>query len=294
MSWWRYRRIVYIILQMAKPILVKKENGELEAFDAGKLVHSLQRSGASTKAINEIQKELRSIIKQGMPTRDIYKYSYDRLRQIEKPAAMRYSLKRAVMDLGPSGFPFEDFVSEIFKAKGFNVETGVMMQGSCVEHEVDLVAFTPKKYIVGEVKFHNQLGMKSDLKVALYVDARVQDLQKYRIERGERKIDEGWLITNTKFSKAAVQYANCRGIKVLSWTYPRYGNLQDLIEETRIHPITALPSLSKQEKNQLLENKVVLCKSIHENEAALKAIGIGGAKLNRVLEEGRMLCENNL
>lgn len=279
---------------MAKPILVKKENGELEAFDPSKLVHSLQRSGANAKSVNEILKEVRGGLKQGMMTKDIYKFAYERLRQLEKPAAMRYSLKRAVLDLGPSGFPFEDFVAEIFRAKGFTAETGVMMQGSCVEHEVDLVAYNTKKYLVGEVKFHNQLGMKSDLKVALYVDSRVTDLQKFRVERGERKIDEGWLITNTKFTKAAVQYANCRGLKVLSWTYPRYGNLQDLIEETRIHPITALPSLSRQERNQLLEKKIVLCKSIHENEEALKSIGVSGAKLARVLEEGRMLCENNL
>lgn len=278
---------------MAKPILVKKENGELEAFDPGKLVHSLQRSGANARSVNEILREVRSGLKQGMMTRDIYKFAYDRLRQIEKPVAMRYSLKRAVLDLGPSGFPFEDFVAEIFRAKGYTAETGVIMQGSCVEHEVDIVAHNTKKYLVGEVKFHNQLGMKSDLKVALYVDSRVQDLQKYRSERGERRIDEGWLITNTKFSKAAVQYANCRGLKVLSWTYPRYGNLQDLIEETRIHPITALPSLTRQDRNLLLEKKVVLCKTISENEESLKSIGISGAKLKRVLDEGKMLCENN-
>jgi hypothetical protein len=230
----------------------------------------------------------------GAGTSDIFKHAYDILRRIEKPAAMRYSLKRAVLDLGPAGFSFEDFIGEIFKAKGFTVDTSINMQGSCVEHEVDLYAHNTNKCLVGEVKFHNDLSMKSDLKVALYVQSRVEDLQKYRIERGERKIDEGWIITNTKFTKAAVQYANCKGLKILSWSYPRFGNLQDLIEETKIHPITALPSLSRMEKNLLLQKKIVLCKSINENESALRSIGINGPKLLRVLEEGRMLCENNL
>lgn len=279
---------------MKKPLLVLKENGELEAFDASKFVHSLHRSGASDKTITTLLKEVRNELHQGMPTNLIYRNAYDQLRRLEKPAAMRYSLKRAVLDLGPSGFPFEDFIGEIFKAKGFSVETGVMMQGSCVEHEVDLVATNEKKSIVGEVKFHNELGMKSDLKVALYVNSRVEDLKKYRAERGERAIDEGWLITNTKFSKPAVHYANCKGLKVLSWTYPRYGNLQDLIEETKIHPITALTTLSRGEKNQLLQNKIVLCRNINENEKALKSIGISGLKLGRVLEEGKMMCENTL
>jgi hypothetical protein len=207
---------------------------------------------------------------------------------------MRYSLKRAVMELGPSGFPFEDFIGEIFKAKGFKVETGVMLQGSCVEHEVDLVAENDQKSILGEVKFHNQLGIKSDVKVALYVNSRIEDIKKYRAERGGRPIDEGWLITNTKFTKQAVQYANCKGLKVLSWTYPRFGNLQDLIEQTGIHPITCLTTLSKQEKLNLLTSGVVLCKTIDENREAMQKLGMSDTKMNKVLEEGKVLCQNTL
>lgn len=279
---------------MAKPILIRKENGELEAFDASKLVHSLHRSGASDKAISQVVKTVRSELEKGMSTSLIYKNAYNHLRQIEKPAALRYSLKRAVMELGPSGFPFEDFVAEIFRVKGFTTLTDQIMQGSCIEHEVDIVASNDKKFIVGEVKFHNQLGMKSDLHVALYVNSRVEDLRKYRAERGERQIDEGWLITNTKFSKAAVQYANCKGLKVLSWTYPRFGNLQDLIEETRIHPITALTTLSRQEKNLLLQSKHVLCRNVEENIEAYKKLGITGNKLAKVLEESQLLCSPSL
>ena len=278
---------------MQKPLLVRKENGELERFDASKLVYSLHRSGASDKAVNQVVRVIKGELRQGMATTEIYKHAFDHLKKFEKPAALRYSLKRAVLDLGPSGYPFEDFIGEIFKAKGFKVETGVIMQGSCVEHEIDLIAYNEKKYLIGEVKFHNELGIKSDLKVALYVHSRVEDIKKYRAERGEKGIDEGWLICNTKFSKAAVQYANCKGIKVLSWTYPRFGNLQDLIEETKIHPITALTSLTRQDKTQLLANKIVLCKTIGENLDAYKKIGVTGSKLNRVLEESRILCQNS-
>ena len=278
---------------MRKPTLVLKENGQLEAFDASKFIYSLSRSGASDKSINQVVRIIRGELKNGMPTTEIYKHAYEHLRKIEKPAALRYSLKRAVLDLGPSGYPFEDFIGEIFKAKGFEVKTGVIMNGSCVEHEVDLVASNEKKSIVGEVKFHNELGIKSDIKVALYVNSRIEDLRKYKAERGERPIDEGWLITNTKFTKAAVQYANCKGMKILSWTYPRFGNLQDLIEETKIHPITALTTLSRQEKNQLLTNGMVLCRNIEENIEAYKKMGITNNKLSRVLEESRMLCQND-
>lgn len=272
-------------------ILVTKENGERESFEPGKLIHSLQRAGASPKVIDQVVLEVRRGMRSGMMTSDIYKTAFSILRRLEKSVAARYSLKRAVLELGPSGFPFEAFIGEIFKAKGFTVQTGITMQGSCVEHEVDLVAYNDRRFIIGEAKFHNVLGVKSDLKVALYVEARLEDLQKYRGERGERKIDECWLITNTKFTRSAIQYANCRGnLRVVSWTYPRYGNLHDLIEEAKIHPITALTSLSRSEKTSLMEQGVILCKSIEENKRALQALGIKGSKLERVLEEGGRLC----
>ncbi len=278
---------------MAKKILVTKANGEQEPFDSGKLIHSLERSGASPKETNEILRQIRRELWPGITTQEIYKHAFSLLKKIAAPAAARYSLKRAVLELGPSGFPFERFVGEIFKSKGFSVETGRIVQGSCVEHEVDLVAENKEKLIVGEVKFHNELGLKSDLKVALYVKARVEDLKKWRSERGERRIDEGWLITNTKFTKAAVTYANCSGLKLVSWTYPRYGNLQALIEEAGIHPITCLTSLSHQEKSRLMEGGVVLCKNLEENRVALEKMGFRGERLNRVLEEGKHLCQGS-
>ena len=271
-------------------VLITKANGEQEVFDASKLIFSLQRSGASDRAINEVVSTVKRELRARMSTQEIYRKAFSLLRKLEKHVAARYSLKRAVLELGPSGFPFEEFVGEIFKTKGFTVQTGIVMQGSCVEHEVDLLAYNEHKFIIGEAKFHNQLGIKSDLKVALYVQARMEDIERYRAERGERSIDECWLITNTKFTKSAVTYANCRGMKVVSWTYPRYGNLQDLIEEAKLHPLTCLTTLSRQEKTSIMEKGVVLCRSMDENRKVFVDAGIKGDKLDRVLEEGRQLC----
>ncbi len=274
-----------------KKLLVTKANGEQELFDVSKLISSLQKAGAKDAVIDEVVAHIRKEMRSGMSTSLIYQRAFSLLRKIERSAAARYSLKRAVLELGPSGFPFEDFIGEIFRTKGYTVATGVTMQGSCVEHEVDLLAYNDKKFIIGEVKFHNELGIKSDLKVALYVQSRLEDLQKYRSQRGERSIDECWLITNTKFTKSAVAYANCRGLKILSWTHPRYGNLQDLVEEAKIHPLTVLTTLSKGEKNAIMERGVVLCRSMEENRKVFLDAGITGAKLDRVLEEGRQVCQ---
>ena len=127
----------------------------------------------------------------GITTKEIYHKAFELLHKEEKPIALKYSLKRAIMELGPSGFPFEKFVAEIFKFKGYTAETGKLVKGFCVEHEVDVVAWNKDKLIMCEAKFHNDPGMKSDLKVALYVKARFDDLRKMTYKYGkERKLDE--------------------------------------------------------------------------------------------------------
>lgn len=275
---------------MEKKILITKADGETEQFDIQKLINSLEKAQGTKKTVQEVTRNVQGSLRPGMSTNQIYQKAFSTLKRLERPVAARYSMKRAILDLGPSGFPFEDFVAEIFRAKGLSVERGKMMQGSCVEHEVDIVASNEKSFAVGEIKFHNDLGLKSDLKVALYVHSRVEDLRKHRIKHGERPIDEGWLITNTSFTRTAIQYAQCVGLKAISWTYPRYGNLQDLIEETRLHPITCLTTLTRGDKIALMERGVVLCKSIDENRNTLSKAGINGVKLSRALDEGKQLC----
>ena len=271
-------------------MFVTKENGEREPFDPRKLIQSLDRSGASEQAVQEVLRHVSAELSDGVSTREIYGKAFSLLRGMEAPVAARYSMKRAVLELGPSGFPFEDFIGEIFKAKGFRVETGVMINGLCVEHEVDLVASNDHQYLLGEAKFHNELGLKSDLKVALYVEARIEDIQALRAKNGEKIEAEGWLITNTKFTKSVVSYASCKGLKIVSWNYPRYGNLHDLIEETGVHPLTCLTTLSGQQKSSLLGQGIVLCKSIQSDTEKLKFVGVTGEHLQKVLDESRRLC----
>jgi hypothetical protein len=269
-----------------KQILITKQDGTKEPFDADKLRRSFYHSGATDKASEEAIKHIENELKDGMTTSEIYKHAFSYLEQKEKPIAARYSMKRAVLALGPSGYPFENFIAEILRAKGYAVEVGKMVQGACVEHEVDIIAEKDGQKIGGEVKFHNKLGIRSDLKVTLYVHARFED-----IRNGKIQIDEDWLITNTKFTSNAIKYGNCVSMKMISWNYPKVGNLHDLINETGVQPITALTTLSGTEKSKLMEQKVALCRNIENNEEILKSIGLKGQKLEDIMKESRALCK---
>ena len=120
------------------------------------------------------------------------------------PRAVGYSIRRALLEMGPDGFPFEKLVSRLFQIWGYETLTDQTCLGTCVAHEVDVVAWKDDELSMVEAKFHNEFGLKSDLKVALYVKARYDDLAKTVFDYGGKKrilSSEGhWLVTNTNLA----------------------------------------------------------------------------------------------
>ncbi len=268
-------------------VSVVKANGDVEPFKGEKLVQSLMHSGASREASEEVLRAVEKNLRDGTSTASIYRRAFLFLRRKEKTAALRYSLRKALTELGPSGFPFESFLSELFKEKGFNVQKGQIIQGKCVEHEIDLIATNEKKHILAEVKFHNKRGTKTDLKVALYVSARFDDIP---FIDGKWPKREGWLITNTKFSSSAIQYGLCKHFTFIGWNYPLKGNLKDMIEGSGLHPLTCLSTLTKSQKNIFLSQDVVLCRDVLKRQDILDMAGVTKEKLPKIKEEIDMLC----
>jgi hypothetical protein len=259
------------VAEVIDQITVLKANGRREVFEPEKLRASILRSGATEEAAQVVLTHLMPELHNDMTTGEIYRHAFAILANTNKPVARSYSLRRAVIDLGPSGFPFEDFVAEILKAKGFKCLTRQTVLGGCVPHEVDVVAYNDKKLVMVEAKFHNELGTKSDLKVVLYVKARFDDLREniFNYDGTDRPITDSWLITNTKFSSTAIHYGLCKNLTMIGWNYPDQGNLQSMIEEEGLHPITCLTSLSSLEKKLLLAERLVLCSSLKESPELL-------------------------
>ena len=276
-----------MVVQNSNRTMVQKANGETEIFDPEKLRMSLINSGATEEMSANVLSRILPELRDGLTTGEIYKRAFSVLGETDKPAARSYSLRRAIMDLGPSGFSFEDFVAEILRSKGFQCQTRQNVLGGCVPHEVDVVAYDDKRLIMVEAKFHNELGTKSDLKVALYIKARFDDIKNNVFDYGgeDRKVTDSWLITNTKFSSTAVHYAECQKMTLIGWNYPAKGNLQDMIEEERLHPVTCLTSLTEMDKRTLLLAGVVLCSNIKRDPSVLSKYLGTDAKTEAVLAE---------
>lgn len=278
-------------MQSNETTLITKANGEKEPFYPEKLYNSLVNSGAEIGLAKKITSEIASSLDDGDFTGDIYKKAFDKLRHEKSTVAARYSVKRALLDIGPSGYPFEDFLSEIYRALGYTVTTRVVVQGRCVEHELDVIAVRGDERLASEVKFHNNPGIKSDLKVALYVKARFDDIAENSGKDTPTDYTDRLLITNTKFTKQVEIYAACVGLEIISWNYPAKGNLRELIEKTRVHPVSCLTTLSGANKRHLMEKGVVLCRQLKEHVDEIESLGLSNDAIKKLFVEVNDLCK---
>lgn len=277
---------------MEKKSIIIKASGDKQQFDKSKLENSLRKSGASTEDVSKIISEILPWLSDGVSTGKIYSKAYSILKQKNRSSAARYSLKKAIMDLGPTGFPFEHLIGQLFKHQGFEVLVGQIVQGQCIQHEVDVVATSGNKQYLVECKFYNDPGKYANVQVPLYIHSRVNDIIKKRSTQPEYKDLNfyGWIVTNTRFTNDAADYGRCAGLNLMSWDYPIGHSLKDMIEKNGFYPITALTTLEKFYKQELLKRDIVLCRQIKEKPELLEMTGITGNKLKKVLSEVNDLC----
>ena len=272
--------------------LIKKASGEMEPFSQQKLEISLRHAGAQEETIGWIVNEIKQWLKDGTSTQKIYTHAFELLRKKRGGTAARYNLKKAIMELGPTGFPFEHFIGQIMKHQGFEVKTGQIIQGNCIQHEVDVVATNQEIQYLMECKFHNSQEKISNVKVPLYIRSRMDDIIRKR--KNEPEFEglkfQGWVVTNTRFSTDAVQYGKCSGLGLLSWDYPENSSLKDLIEKYRIFPITTLTHLTKKQKIALSEKGIVLCRQLLQEKNEINGLGLTKSKKQKLLEEIEALC----
>lgn len=248
-----------------------KASGNPEPFSKKKLYTSIQRTGLSPKACDTIVDSVSSELNEGFKTRDIYRKALSLVEKNSRIAAAQYSLKRALFDLGPTGHNFETYVAKYFNAIGFKTSTCQIIQGKLVKHEVDVVGQKGISKIFAECKFHNRQGIKNDIKIALYVKARWDDLK----EGPEGKnLSSFFLASNTSFSLDAIAYAKGSGLHLLGVNAPSDKSFLDEIKELGLYPITSLRRINRLMKNKLIGRGFILAKDLLHQEELLNHLGM--------------------
>jgi hypothetical protein len=275
---------------MSSSVQVIKHSGEKSGFSEEKLKQSLRRSGAPEAVVERVTVAIIEELRDGISTRKIYQQAHRLLKKEAAVHASRYKLKQSILELGPSGYPFEHFTAALFEMQGYQVQTGVLAKGHCVNHEIDVIADNGVDRLMIECKFHNRPGYKSDVKIPLYIRSRFLDVsEEWRKEEAhQHKNMQGWVVTNSRFTSDAIDYGKCVGLKLLGWDHPEQQSLKSLVEQYRIQPITTLSSLTKTEKELLFKEGIVLCRSMCENPQLIQAIL--GKRSKKLLKEADYIC----
>ena len=269
-----------------------KSSGEKVKFSLDKLKLSLKRIGTDNETVNQIIITVKDELYQGISTKEIYNRAFSMLKKKKSYLASKYKLKKAIYELGPTGFPFENFISAILKYSGYKTEVNRVLYGQCVKHEIDVLAHKNNETTIVECKFHNEQGLNCNVKIPLYINSRYNDVKEYwnSNPKNGTKLTNGWVVTNTRFTEDALQYGKCANLYLLSWDYPKDNGLKDRIDRLGLYPITVSTLLTNREKQFLLSRDVVLCRDLVGDAFYLDHLGISETRKARILKEIKMLC----
>jgi len=279
---------------VANPYVINSA-GEREPFSPQKVYRSARRVGASRKLAQEIVQTIEGEIFPGTKTSDIFQEVKKLLGRETPGAALRFSLKQGMRKLGPSGFPFEKFIGEIFKRLGFKIQTNVYLSGFCLgDYEIDFLAQKDNLVYVGECKYRNVAGDKVHLDNVLANQARFLDLLKgpdlKKNDYQNRRI-KSMMVTNEKFTSRAINYSNCQGIELLGWKYPKNKGLEFLIERNGLYPLTILPSLKGYLKDVLVSKGIMLVEDLLKTdpETFSRRLKVSPKHLYSIIRQAKLL-----
>jgi hypothetical protein len=276
-----------------KQVLILKASGDEEIFSTDKLKRSLFNAGANDETVKRIVDNIEDWIHHGVTSKKIYTRAFSILRHEKKTTAVRYKLKQAILELGPTGFPFESLIGQLFEMKGYSTEVGVVVNGMCITHEMDVIATLDKSQNIIECKYHKDQGKQVSIQVPLYVHSRVDDIIQKRKTLPEFQdfSFSTWVITNTRFSPDSMNYSKCSGVQLLGWDYPSGNGLKENIEKYKLYPITVLTNLSKVEKQQLMEKGIVSCPQLLKHPDSVKTFDFNQRKYDRLIKELEEICK---
>lgn len=270
---------------------IKNNAGETVEFEISKLENSLRNSGAGEQSLKRVLETILPKCFDGITTGELYRMAFEELKKISNSVAARYSLKKALLELGPAGFYFEQWIARVFQNIGYKTETGQLIKGHAVTHEADVIAKKDDKTYWVECKFRNAEDTKISVTTPMYVLSRIKDISdiQYNLFGTKTEFTDGWLITNTYFTKDSIAFSEYYGLRLLSWDYPKDKNIKSLVDQNALYPITCLTTLDGKQKQKLLEEKCVLAKELFNNQNLLNILELNEEKKSEVLKEAREL-----
>jgi hypothetical protein len=272
-------------------VFVTKFDGTMQQFSKEKIVRTCMRMGATRAVAEFVADEIEARIYDGIPTRKILQMIFSRLRKLKPVIRYQIDLRKALSLLNPAP-DFEMFIQLLLREHGYDVTPNQIIRGRCVEHEVDAVARKNGKICVVEVKHHYKYHTPTSLDVSRISRAIFEDVTEgYELGLNNLKIDFALIVCNTKLSDHAKRYADCRKIEHIGWSSPKNRDLQTMIEEKKLYPITFLKALSADARKRLTSNGIILLKQLTEQNMVVlrRQTGISKEKAASLIDDAHSI-----
>jgi hypothetical protein len=253
---------------MIKNLYVVNSRGEKEPFSFKKVYQSAKRVGASESLARKTTESVAKTVYPGIKTSEIFNEVKNLLQKENSRAAIKFSLKKAIQKLGPTGFPFEKYVGAIFESLGFKVKLNQFLWGRCLKYEIDFLAKKENLLYVGECKYRSLLEEgKVHSNIVLILFGKFFDLKEgifskdynlpatSKVSAEDRRVMEGL----ESYLRGPL-FKNLNIKPLLGWRYPKNKGLEYLIESQNLYPITILPSLKNYLAEILVSKKIMLVK----------------------------------
>jgi len=279
-------------------IYVINNMGERELFSPGKLLKSARRSGADKELADRVVGIISNQVRNEDRTLDIYRVMKSLLLKEERSVGIKFSLKESIRKLGPTGYPFEIYMAEVFKRHGFKTKVETFVKGKATDYEIDFQAEKEKNMYLAECKFHDDVGSRVDINVILIAYAGLLDMLggkyclNYKNDGGKIK---RLVATNTKFTNKAISFAKCYGMDLLGWHYPEDGGIEKYIENMKLYPITILPSINKNLLEVFFNAGIIFCIDLlnMDEQKLIKNLHISLKDAQKIMFDAKSLLNNN-
>lgn len=199
-------------------ISVTKQSGKREPYYAQKVLDSIVRSKVEPDKAQEILAKVETKLFDGIRTEELYRLVYREIvEEGLKEASTFYQLREAIAQM--DSIDFEHFIGETLASQGYETIWNQIVAGECVSHQGDVLAKDKDGRVFWvEVKHHFEYHRDTDLGTIVEMWGRLADL-KAGLQQGNHEYGfvNAWLITNTKFSAHALQYAACKKLRVTGW-----------------------------------------------------------------------------
>jgi hypothetical protein len=274
---------------------VTKYDGTKQAFNREKIIRTAIRMGATRQAAEQIVDEIENKAYDGISTRKILQMLYAILKRHRPTLKHQIDLRRS-LSLLKSAPDFEQYIQQLLREHGYKVTPNQIIQGKCVQHEVDAIATKDNRTCFVEVKHHIKYHTPTGLDIPRIARAVLEDITEgHQLGQNNHKIDYAMIVCNTKLSDYAKQYSDCRKISHIGWSSPQNQDLQTMIETKKLYPITILKGLNTYTRNQLTSNGIITLKQLTQKSLTeLKhQTGIHKNKLEPILEAARAILLEN-